>query len=70
MHCHRNTVLNRLHRVAALLGREDLDAVPPLELALALRAVGTTGSADALPLGTLHNPAGPDGGQRGHGAGE
>ena len=38
VHCHRNTVLNRLHRVAELLGREDLGTVPPLELALALRS--------------------------------
>jgi len=44
VHCHRNTVLNRLHRVAVLLGRPDLDAVPPLELALALRARRTTAS--------------------------
>ena len=44
VHCHRNTVLNRLHRVAVLLGREDFDTVPPLELALALRSRRTTGS--------------------------
>lgn len=38
VHCHRNTVLNRLRRVSALLGRDLVDAVPPVELALALRA--------------------------------
>lgn len=38
VHCHRNTVLNRLRRVATLLGRDLVDAVPPVELALALRA--------------------------------
>ncbi|MDN4160739.1 PucR family transcriptional regulator [Nocardioides abyssi] len=38
VHCHRNTVLNRLRRVSTLLGRDLVDAVPPVELALALRA--------------------------------
>jgi hypothetical protein len=40
VHCHRNTVLNRLRRVASLLGRADLGEVPPVELALALRSRG------------------------------
>lgn len=39
--CHRNTVLNRLRRLTALLGR-DLSAPVPLELALAVRAVVRT----------------------------
>nr|WP_246377267.1 helix-turn-helix domain-containing protein [Nocardioides ginsengisegetis] len=39
VHCHRNTVINRLRRVARLVGRESLDGVPPLELGLALRAL-------------------------------
>nr|WP_242680649.1 helix-turn-helix domain-containing protein [Nocardioides sp. IC4_145] len=38
VHCHRNTVLNRLRRVSTLLARDLVDAVPPVELALALRA--------------------------------
>lgn len=37
--CHRNTVINRLHKVATLTGRPVIEATPPpLELALALRA--------------------------------
>lgn len=43
VHCHRNTVLNRMHRVATLLGREELDGAPPLELALALRSLRSAG---------------------------
>ncbi len=39
VHCHRNTVLNRLRRVAAVTGRDLLDAAPPVELVLALRAL-------------------------------
>lgn len=41
VHCHRNTVLNRLRRIAALTGQERFDGVPPLELGLALRALGS-----------------------------
>jgi hypothetical protein len=51
VHCHRNTVINRLRRAAALTGQHGLDphrshpdrfhGVPPLELALALRALAT-----------------------------
>lgn len=37
-HCHRNTVLNRLHRVAAVTGRPLADDAPPVDLDLALRA--------------------------------
>jgi hypothetical protein len=41
-HCHRNTVVNRLRRVADLTGREAVASTPPpLELALALRAIST-----------------------------
>jgi DNA-binding PucR family transcriptional regulator len=40
VHCHRNTVINRLRRTADLTGQAGrLDGVPPLELALALRAL-------------------------------
>lgn len=38
VHCHRNTVVNRLHRVAALTGVTLVDDRPPVELDLALRA--------------------------------
>jgi len=38
VHCHRNTVINRLRRVGELVGRALVDQPPPLELALALRA--------------------------------
>ena len=41
VHCHRNTVLNRLRRIAALTGQDRFDGVPPLELGLALRALGS-----------------------------
>nr|WP_246283694.1 helix-turn-helix domain-containing protein [Nocardioides perillae] len=37
LHCHRNTVLNRVRRLEALLGQE-LSGPAPVELALALRA--------------------------------
>ncbi|GAA4685557.1 helix-turn-helix domain-containing protein [Nocardioides nanhaiensis] len=37
--CHRNTVMNRLRRVEGLLALPLLDRAPPVELALALRAV-------------------------------
>jgi hypothetical protein len=37
LHCHRNTVINRVRRLAGLLG-EDLGGPPPVELALALLA--------------------------------
>lgn len=36
--CHRNTVINRLRRISALLGRE-LNRPVPVELTLALRAI-------------------------------
>lgn len=40
VHCHRNTVINRLRRVADLTGRAGLPGEPvPVELALALRAL-------------------------------
>lgn len=38
VHCHRNTVINRLRRAQELLGRELVDGAPPVELDLALRA--------------------------------
>jgi DNA-binding PucR family transcriptional regulator len=37
-HCHRNTVLNRLHRITQLTGREFDGGEFEVELALALRA--------------------------------
>lgn len=37
-HCHRNTVLNRLRRVGAILGHDVTGAAAQLEMALALRA--------------------------------
>nr|WP_246416410.1 helix-turn-helix domain-containing protein [Nocardioides luti] len=39
VHCHRNTVINRLRRVGDLTGQVLLDGVPPLELALAVRSL-------------------------------
>lgn len=39
VHCHRNTVINRLRRVEGLTGHRLLDGVPPLELALAVRSL-------------------------------
>lgn len=38
VHCHRNTVVNRLRRVSDLTGLPLADEAPPLELDLALRA--------------------------------
>ncbi|MFC5012964.1 PucR family transcriptional regulator [Nocardioides plantarum] len=38
VHCHRNTVVNRLRRVADLTGQPLADEAPPVELDLALRA--------------------------------
>jgi len=38
VHCHRNTVTNRLRRVGDLTGLE-LGDIPPLGLVLALRAL-------------------------------
>ncbi|KQQ42846.1 MULTISPECIES: PucR family transcriptional regulator [unclassified Nocardioides] len=43
VHCHRNTVLNRLRRVGELTGRDVLGGAPPVELDLALRALRTGG---------------------------
>ena len=41
-HCHRNTVVNRLHRVGGLLGRDLMEGPPPIELALALRVLAVS----------------------------
>jgi hypothetical protein len=41
VHCHRNTVINRLRRIGVLTGQAGFDGVPPLELGLALRALGS-----------------------------
>jgi PucR C-terminal helix-turn-helix domain/GGDEF-like domain len=38
-HCHRNTVLNRLHRIHQITSRDLTDAAFQIELALALRAI-------------------------------
>ena len=51
VHCHRNTVINRLRRVSTLTGRDLLDAGPPVELALALRALSA-----GLPTGPPPSP--------------
>ncbi|GGR65653.1 phage tail protein X [Nocardioides luteus] len=51
LYCHRNTVINRLRRVSALLDRE-LTRPVPLELTLALRAIR---------LRTLHPRSSPSG---------
>lgn len=39
VHCHRNTVINRLRRVGELTGTTLTDGCPPVELDLALRAL-------------------------------
>jgi hypothetical protein len=46
LYCHRNTVLNRLHRVSVVVGRELTGRRAYVELSLALSAL-------ALPRGTL-----------------
>jgi DNA-binding PucR family transcriptional regulator len=38
-HCHRNTVINRLHRIQQITGRNLTDAAFHVELGLALRAI-------------------------------
>jgi hypothetical protein len=38
VHCHRNTVINRLHRIHQITGRDLTDAAFQVELGLALRA--------------------------------
>jgi DNA-binding PucR family transcriptional regulator len=38
VHCHRNTVLNRLRRLSEVTGHDLTGGVTPVELALALRA--------------------------------
>ncbi|WP_166665620.1 PucR family transcriptional regulator [Kribbella caucasensis] len=38
-HCHRNTVINRLHRIHQITGRDLTDAAFQVELGLALRAI-------------------------------
>jgi hypothetical protein len=38
-HCHRNTVINRLHRIHQITGRNLTDAAFQVELGLALRAI-------------------------------
>lgn len=43
VHCHRNTVINRLRRVSDLTGQGLLDGVPSLELALAVRSLALGG---------------------------
>jgi DNA-binding PucR family transcriptional regulator len=39
VHCHRNTVLNRMHRIQQITGRDLTDAAHQVELDLALRAI-------------------------------
>ena len=38
-HCHRNTVINRMHRIQQITGRDLTDAAFGVELGLALRAI-------------------------------
>jgi DNA-binding PucR family transcriptional regulator len=38
-HCHRNTVINRLHRIHQITGRDLTNAAFHVELGLALRAI-------------------------------
>ncbi|MCU1681347.1 MAG: LigA protein [Amycolatopsis sp.] len=38
VHCHRNTVINRLHRIHEVTGHDFANVAPHLELSLALRA--------------------------------
>ncbi|HVV25292.1 MAG TPA: helix-turn-helix domain-containing protein [Pseudonocardiaceae bacterium] len=38
-HCHRNTVLNRMHRIQQIVGRDLTDAAVQVEIGLALRAI-------------------------------
>ena len=48
VHCHRNTVLNRLRRLHALTGHDFTSGSVPLDLSLALRAAGLTTPDPAL----------------------
>ncbi len=43
--CHRNTVINRVRRVAEVTGKALGEGPPPMELALALRAWPLSGSS-------------------------
>jgi DNA-binding PucR family transcriptional regulator len=47
LYCHRNTVLNRLHRISTLVGRDMSGRQAYVELSLALAAVDLP--SDALP---------------------
>jgi DNA-binding PucR family transcriptional regulator len=40
LYCHRNTVLNRLHRISTLVGRDLTGRQAFVELSLALSALG------------------------------
>ncbi|MER6566233.1 helix-turn-helix domain-containing protein [Streptomyces sp. NPDC001093] len=48
LHCHRNTVLYRLHRIAELTGRRTTDAGSAAELYIALEAVRLSGRPGSL----------------------
>jgi DNA-binding PucR family transcriptional regulator len=38
-HCHRNTVINRMHRIRQITGRDLTDPAVQVEIGLALRAI-------------------------------
>jgi DNA-binding PucR family transcriptional regulator len=49
LHCHRNTVLYRLNRIAGLTGRTPADPLAGIELYLAVESVRLTGSVASPP---------------------
>ncbi|MFF9147983.1 PucR family transcriptional regulator [Streptomyces sp. NPDC014861] len=62
LYCHRNTVLNRIGRVAELTGRSSESGEARLGWALALRALAYVGLPDAPgPASTVTEPSGPGG---------
>jgi PucR-like helix-turn-helix protein/diguanylate cyclase with GGDEF domain len=56
LHCHRNTVLNRLQRAAALTGRDLHGRTSYVELSLALSALELPAVAAGTKLGGAPNP--------------
>ncbi|MGW6538051.1 PucR family transcriptional regulator [Streptomyces sp. NPDC055051] len=62
LYCHRNTVLNRIGRVAELTGRSSESGEARLGWALALRALAYVGLPDAPgAASTVAEPSGPGG---------
>ncbi|MGW4052351.1 PucR family transcriptional regulator [Streptomyces sp. NPDC004779] len=65
LYCHRNTVLNRIGRVAELTGRSSESGEARLGWALALRALAYVGLPDAPgATSTVVEPSGPGGAER------